>query len=336
MNLRFVEAFYWVASLKSVSRAAEKLFLTQSAMSSRIATLEEELGILLLDRRDKQFKLTVAGARFLVYAEKLLALQREVKAEMGSGAPMAVSMRIGAIESVLHSWLIPWLEKLRTDHPGLELELTVETTPILMDQIQRGTLDLVFAALPASSDGVRNHALKPMDMAFVGNPLLHKKRNYRLGELAEMELLTFQKGSQPHVTLLDLFKQNRLEPKKVHAISSISAMVQLVQGGFGVALLPRAAVQRLTGFASLKLLTCDQKLKALPIHASYRTDPTSSSVETVVKSALEFAGGALDVSRNVSVHSLKSPARVSAKSTTASTKTVRSKPFKINKKGASG
>ncbi len=290
MNLRFVEAFYWVASLKSISRAADKLYLTQSAMSSRIATLEEELGILLLDRRDKQFKLTVAGARFLVYAQKLLELQREVKQEMGSGAPMAVSMRIGAIESVLHSWLIPWLEKLRGDHPGLELELTVETTPILMDQIQRGTLDLVFAVLPASADGVRNQALPPMDMAFVGNPALHKKRNYRLDELAEMELLTFQKGSQPHVTLLDLFKQNRMEPKKVHAISSISAMVQLVQGGFGVALLPRAAVQRLTGFASLKLLTCDKKLKALPIHASYRTDPTSSTVETVVKSAVEFAG----------------------------------------------
>ncbi len=292
MNLRFVEAFYWVASLKSISRAAEKLFLTQSAMSSRIATLEEELGILLLDRRDKQFKLTIAGARFLVYAQKLLDLQREVKAEMGSGAPMAVAMRIGAIESVLHSWLIPWLEKLRIDHPGLELELTVETTPILMEQIERGTLDLVFAVLPASADGVRNHALPVMDMAFVGNPLLHKKRNYRLDELAEMELLTFQKGSQPHVTLLDLFKQNRMEPKKVHAISSISAMVQLVQGGFGVALLPRAAVQRLTGFASLKMLTCDKNVKGLPIHASYRTDPTSSSVETVVRSAVEFAAEA--------------------------------------------
>ncbi|MGH8830212.1 MAG: LysR family transcriptional regulator [Polaromonas sp.] len=289
MNLRFVEAFYWVASLKSISRAAEKLYLTQSAMSSRIATLEEELGILLLDRRDKQFKLTVAGARFLVYAEKLLELQREVKHEMGSGAQMAVAMRIGAIESVLHSWLIPWLEKLRADHPGLELELTVETTPILMDQIQRGTLDLVFAVLPASAEGVRNHALPPMEMAFVGNPALHKKRNYRLEELAEMELLTFQKGSQPHVTLLDLFRQHRLEPKKVHAISSISAMVQLVQGGFGVALLPRIAVQRLTGFASLKLLTCDTRLASLPIHASYRTDPTSSTVETVVKSAVEFA-----------------------------------------------
>jgi DNA-binding transcriptional LysR family regulator len=290
MNLRFVEAFYWVATLKSISRAAEKLYLTQSAMSSRIATLEDELGVLLLDRRDKQFKLTGAGARFLQYAEKLLALQREVKAEMGSGQTMAVSMRIGAIESVLHSWLIPWLEKLRADYPGLELELTVETTPILIDQMQRGTLDLVFAVLPASAEGVRNHALPAMDMAFVGHPDLHKKRKYRLDELAGMELLTFQKGSQPHVTLLDLFRTHRLEPKKVHAISSISAMVQLVQGGFGVALLPRAAVERLTGFARLKPLTCDVKLQSLPIHASYRTDPSSKTVETVVQSAVAFSG----------------------------------------------
>ena len=290
MNLRFVEAFYWVASLKSISRAAEKLYLTQSAMSSRISTLEVELGVLLLDRGDKQFKLTAAGARFLVYADKLLALQREVKAEMGSTQQMAVSMRIGAIESVLHSWLIPWLEKLRADHRGLELELTVETTPILMDLVQRGTLDVVFAALPAAGTGVRNQTFPPMDMAFVGNPLLHKKRNYRLAELADMELLTFQKGSQPHVTLLDLFRQHRLEPKKVHAISSISAMVQLVQGGFGVALLPRAAVARLGGFAKLKPLTVDAKVQSLPIHASYRIDPTSDSVEVVVQSALAFTG----------------------------------------------
>jgi DNA-binding transcriptional LysR family regulator len=292
MNLRFVEAFYWVASLKSISRAADKLFLTQSAMSSRISTLEDELGVLLLDRRNRQFKLTTAGARFLIYAERLLELQREAKAEMGSGAPLAVSMRIGAIESVLHSWLIPWLEKLRRDQPGLELDLTVETTPILMDAIQRGTLDLVFAVLPASGDGVRNRALPAMEMSFVGNPALHKNRKYRLDELADMELLTFQKGSQPHVTLLDLFRQHHMDPKRVHAISSISAMVQLVQGGFGVALLPRAAVQRLTGFASLKLLSCDAKLQALPIHASYRTDPLSQAVETVVKSAMAFVDGA--------------------------------------------
>jgi DNA-binding transcriptional LysR family regulator len=161
-----------------------------------------------------------------------------------------------------------------------------------MDHIQRGALDVVFAVLPASADGVRNRALPTMEMAFVGNPVLHKKGKYRLDELAEMELLTFQKGSQPHVTLLDLFRQHQMEPKRVHGISSISAMVQLVQGGFGVALLPRVAVQRLTGFASLKLLSCDAKVQSLPIHVSYRTDPTSQAVETVVRSAMAFVDGA--------------------------------------------
>jgi DNA-binding transcriptional LysR family regulator len=288
VNLRFVEAFYWVVSLKSVTRAAEKLFLTQSAMSSRIAALEDELGVLLLDRRDKQFRLTVAGTRFFTYAQRLLELQREAKTEMGSSASLAVSMRIGAIESVLHSWLIPWIEKLRADHPELALELTVETTPILVEQVQRGTLDLVFAALPASADGVRSRSLPPMDMVFIGHTQMHRKRRYTLADLGKFEILTFQRGSLPHVALLDVFRQEAIEPRRIHTISSISAMVQLVQGGFGVATLPRKAVERMQNYPNLRPLSCDATLQSLPIHASYRTDPSTDVVETVVKSALAF------------------------------------------------
>ena len=68
MNLRFVEAFVWVARLKSITRSAEKLCLTQSAVSNRVAALEDELGITLLDRRERSFKLTPSGTRFLQYA----------------------------------------------------------------------------------------------------------------------------------------------------------------------------------------------------------------------------------------------------------------------------
>jgi DNA-binding transcriptional LysR family regulator len=288
MNLRFVEAFYWVATLKSVSRAAEKLFLTQSAMSARVAALEEELGALLLDRRDKQFRLTVAGTRFMSYAQKLLELQREVKAEMGSGQDLVASLRIGAIESVLHSWLIPWIEKLRVEQPGLELELTVETTPVLMDQAQRGAQDIVFAALPAGGEGVRSKALPPMSMAFVGQAAQHRKRAYTLAELARGELLTFQRGSQPHVALLDALRQAKVENKRVHTISSISAMAQLVQGGFGVATLPLAAAARLVEVQGLRVLKCDVQLPPLPIHASYRSDPATGLAEKALKSALAF------------------------------------------------
>ncbi len=288
MNLRFVEAFYWVASLKSVTRAADKLFLTQSAMSSRIAALEEELGTLLLDRRDKQFRLTVAGLRFFTYAQRLLELQREIKFEMGSGAPQAMTLRLGAIESVLHSWLIPMVEKLRGDHPGLELELTVETTPVLLDQIRRGALDLIFAALPASMEGLRSRSLPPMEMVFVGNSGQHRRRLYNLADLGELDLLTFQRGSQPHVALLDLFRSAALEPRRVHTISSISAMSQLVEGGFGVATLPRAAAERLLANRDLRLLKSAVALQPLPVFATYRADPTSTAVDTVVKEVFSF------------------------------------------------
>ncbi len=288
MNLRFVEAFYWVASLKSISRAAEKLYLTQSAMSARVAALEEELGVLLLDRRDKQFRLTVAGSRFVTYAQKLLELQREVKAEMGSGQALAASLRIGAIESVLHSWLIPWIEKLRVEQPGLELELTVETTPVLMDQVQRGAQDIVFAALPAGGEGVRTKALQPMPMCFVGQASVHRKRAYTLTDLAKGELLTFQRGSQPHVALLDALRQANVENKRIHTISSISAMAQLVQGGFGVATLPQAAAERLVDVQGLRVLKCNVQLPPLPIHASYRSDPATGLVDGVLRSALAF------------------------------------------------
>jgi DNA-binding transcriptional LysR family regulator len=213
MNLRFVEAFYWVASLKSVTRAAEKLFLTQSAMSSRIAALEEELGVLLLDRRDKQFRLTVAGTRFLDYAQRLLELQREVKAEMGSGAPLAVSMRIGAIESVLHSWLIPWIEKLRSDHPALELELTVETTPILVEQVQRGTLDLVFAALPARPTAFAAAHCRPWKWSSWATATAPQAALHA-GRVGEQELLTFPAGLAPACGAGGPVPQAAVEPKR--------------------------------------------------------------------------------------------------------------------------
>lgn len=288
MNLRFVEAFYWVATLQSVTRAAEKLSLTQSAMSSRIAALEEELGAMLLDRRQRQFRLTIAGMRFLVHAQRLLEMQREIKAELGTGAEQAVPLRLGAIESVLHSWLIPWVEALRVERPALALELTVETTPMLLEQMRRGTLDLAFAALPASGEGVRTRALPAMEMVFVGNARLHKRARCSLAELAGSDFLTFQRGSQPHVALLDLFRSVRLEPGRVHAVSSISAMTQLAEGGFGIATLPRSAARRLLPHRELRLLTTDPKLLPLPVFASYRSDAASHSLEAILRSALAF------------------------------------------------
>lgn len=291
MNLRFVEAFHWAVSLKSVTRAAQKLHITQSALSARIAALEEELGTVLVDRRDKQFRLTIAGQRFHALALRLLEVQRQVKEEMGSNAGRPMALRIGAIESVVHSWLTGWLQQVRAHQPDFALELTVETSPVLVDQVSRGALDLVFAAIPATNAAVRTRALPPMPMVFVGHAQQHTQPHYSLLDLSCIELLTFQRGSQPHQGLLELFQRQQAPLPRVHAISSISAMVQLVEGGFGVATLPQAAAQALGQRAPLRELRTERSLAPLPIHASYREDPTSTLTESVLASALAYVAG---------------------------------------------
>lgn len=288
MNLRFVEAFHWAVSLKSVTRAAHKLHITQSALSARIAALEEELGTVLVDRRDKQFRLTIAGQRFHALAIRLLEVQRQVKAEMGSNAGRPMALRIGAIESVVHSWLTGWLQQMRSTQPDFELELTVETSPVLVDQVRRGAQDLVFAAIPATDAAVRTRALPAMPMVFVGHAQQHTQARYSLLDLSCIELLTFQRGSQPHQALLELFQLHRAPLPRLHTISSISAMVQLVEGGFGVATLPEAAALALARRAPLRVLPAEQHLMPLPIHASYREDPTSTLTESVLASALDY------------------------------------------------
>jgi DNA-binding transcriptional LysR family regulator len=283
MNLRFVEAFYWVVTLRSVTRAAERLHLTQSAVSSRVAALEQELGTLLLDRRDRRFRVTAAGQRFFAYSEKLLALQREVKAELCAAAAQPMRLRVGAIESVLHSWLLDWVRGLREQRPMLALELTVETSPVLLDQLARGTLDIALAALPAGG-GLPTRPLPSMEMVFVGHARRHGRRRWTLAELADLDLLTFQRGSQPQVALVDLMQRAGLEPRRLHTVSSISAMAQLVESGLGVATLPRAVVDRLAERLPLRVLACDTALPPLPIHVSWRDEPASSAQRVLIDS----------------------------------------------------
>jgi DNA-binding transcriptional LysR family regulator len=237
----------------------------------------------------------------------MLELQREAKSELGAQVPTAARLRIGAIESVLHSWLMPWLESLQqAEHPP-ELELTVETTPVLLDLMRRGAVDLIFATLPVDGESIRSRSLPSMRMQFVGHEKRHRKRRYALSEIAEFDLMTFQRGSQPYVMLLDSLSRHGVTPRKVHAVSSISAMAQLVVGGFGIAALPSAAVDRLRTSQPLRPLPCDVELALLPIHASYRHDPSLADIDAVVRSAMEFSGARLVSSSASSKKSMKTP-----------------------------
>jgi len=289
MNLRFVEAFVWVARLKSITRGAEKLCLTQSAVSNRIAALEEELGVLLLDRRNQGFRLTNAGTRFLSYADRFLALQRELKNELGAPEQHPFSLRVGGIETVLHTWLIPMVDALKKASPQIEFELTIEMTHMLNEQIRRGGLDLIFSAMPALGDGIVNETLPPLEMVFVGPESMASLPDLSLEELLGYDLMTFQRGSQPHVALMETLRAAGAGDKRVHSVSSISALARLVESGFGIATLPLAAAEQLMPKNRIVVLRAALPLTPLPMYASYWSYPAAPVLKQAMDEALAFA-----------------------------------------------
>ena len=289
MNLKFVEAFIWVARLKSITRAAEKLCLTQSAVSNRIAALEDELGVELIDRRPPCFRLSNSGARFMNYAEKLLAVQREMRNELGTPDQQPFSLRIGAIESILHTWLIPMVDTLKRSSPLINFELTVETSPNLVDQIRRGSLDLIFSALPSQEEGLVNETLSPFEMVFVGAGTMIGLPRLELDKLLTYDIMTFQRGSHPHVSLINALHSAGIDDKHVHTISSISALALLASSGFGIATLPKAVAQRLAKNTPICTLETTLPLAPLPLHASYWSYPTNSALKQTIQAAVAFA-----------------------------------------------
>ncbi len=289
MNLRFVEAFVWVARLKSITRGAEKLCLTQSAVSNRIAALEEELGVLLLDRHNPGFRLSSAGIRFLDYADRLLALQRELKNELGSSEKQPFSLRVGAIETVLHTWLIPMVDGLKKNTPQIEFELTIEMTPQLSEQIKRGALDLIFSAMPAIGDGIINETLPVVEMVFVGPESMADKTELSLEEILRYDIMTFQRGSQPHAALIDALRSAGVGDKHVHCMSSISALTRLVESGFGLATLPKAVALQLMQKNGMCILNTGLKFAPLPMYASYWNCPAAPVLKQAIEDSLVFA-----------------------------------------------
>jgi DNA-binding transcriptional LysR family regulator len=289
MNLRFVESFVWLARLQNVTRTAEKLCLTQSAVSSRIAALEDALGTTLIDRRERGFRLTHAGQRFLIFAEQFLALQQQMHQEFDSVQQQLLAVRIGGIETVLHTWLIPLVEQLQGSHTDIEFELTVEMTQVLNEQARRGALDLVFSAAPVEGQGIASVVLPSMEMCFVGPRVRGQRRRLTRQDIRERGLMTFQRGSQPHVALLSVLREEGLDDKRVHAISSISALVKMVESGFGVATFPRHAAEQLAQKHDIAVWPSDIRLQPLPVFANFWSYPDESPMQRVIQQAIEIA-----------------------------------------------
>ena len=293
VDFRSLETFLWVVTLGSFRGAAQRLNTTQPAISQRIAQLERELGVKLLNREHRVASPTARGRQLMVYAEKLIGLRSEMMAAVGDRSAMRGVMRLGVAETVVHTWLSRLIESVNTAYPNLSLEIEVDITPNLSARLLAQEIELAFVLGPLSASSVRNRALCDYPVGFLASPALGLgKGPLTVQELAKFPIITFPRKTRPYEAVRALFNRPDLPPIRLHASASLATVIHMAIEGLGIAVIPTAIVENELADQRLQLLSTELKIPPLTFSASWLASPDTVAVELIAELAGKIAQSA--------------------------------------------
>ncbi|MGE7959740.1 LysR substrate-binding domain-containing protein [Pseudomonas sp. NPDC089530] len=149
-DVLLLKTFVAVVDEEGFSRAAERLHLTQSAVSGHLRRLEEQVGKPLLTRTTRSQHLTADGERLMAYARAILALNRDAWAEL-TRSPFHGRVRIGMSEDFAEPRLLRLLQEFAAQYPGMEIDVQVNIPGTLLEHIRQGDLEVVIGSLCETS-----------------------------------------------------------------------------------------------------------------------------------------------------------------------------------------
>jgi DNA-binding transcriptional LysR family regulator len=290
VDFKSIETFLWVVTLGSFRGAGQRLNTTQPAISQRIAQLEREMGVKLLNRDHRVASPTPSGRQLMVYAEKLISLRSEMMAEVGERSAMRGVLRLGVAETIVHTWLSRLIKSVNTAHPNLSLEIEVDITPNLSARLLGQEIELAFLLGPLSASGVRNRVLCDYPIGVLASPSLGLGDGpLKVQDLAKFPIITFPRKSQPYEIVRSLFNRPDLPPIRLHASASLATVIHMATEGLGIAVIPTSIVENELADGRLQLLSTDLKIPPLTFSASWLASPDTLAVEIVADLAARIA-----------------------------------------------
>jgi LysR family hydrogen peroxide-inducible transcriptional activator len=247
MELHQLRYFCAVAETGSFSRAAEQSHVSQPSLSQQIMKLEGELGARLFDRLGRSVRLTDVGKTFLPRARSVL---RELEAARGDvvdrkdsiGGPVTV----GVIPTVAPYFLPPLLTSFSRRFPQAELTVAEEITPVLLERLRAGAIDVAILAVP-----IRGHEFEAAPLLterlFAALPKSHKLARHRslsLKDLRSEPFLLLRDGHCFRDTAVAACDRARLHPQVVFESGQFSSLLSMVGAGMGVSIVPEMAIEK--------------------------------------------------------------------------------------------
>ena len=248
MELRHLRTIAAVARHRSLTKAGDELFLTQSAVSQQVRRLEEELGVEVFHRTSRRVELTSAGHVILAHAQRVLAevdgLHSELEELTGL---LSGQLRIGGVYPTGPYDLFSMLADFRAAHPGVAVHMVEDTQDDTIAALRKDDLDCAFIAHDPDAFGEEFDAsLLWTDELVVaippGHPLAAEDR-VSFEQLACEDLIAYRENSAIRRRLERKMADSGLEPRNAFICTEMAAVRALASRGLGVAVMPRSVAE---------------------------------------------------------------------------------------------
>jgi DNA-binding transcriptional LysR family regulator len=245
MNLGHLAIFHAVAEAQSVSRGAERLMVSQPAVSKQLRALERSLGVVLFDRTPRGVRLTEAGELLASYSRRIFALEHDAITALEDLKGMGRGrLSIGA-STTIGVYLLPELfVKFRQQYPAIDAKLEVSSSLGVLQRLADGAIDVGFIESPAQSDGVSAERFMQDELVAIarpGHPILKRKR-LSAKEFCAEPFIVRSTGSDTKSLVEQELARRGLVIKPAMALASTEAIKRAVAAGIGVAIVSRLSI----------------------------------------------------------------------------------------------
>lgn len=249
INFELYKVFYEVATQKSISKGAEKLMISQPAVTQSIKTLEGELGGILFIRTPKGVTLTREGEILYEYIKDGMNyfINGTHKFESLKNLEEGI-IHIGATSTISNQYLMPYLKEYKEKYPKIEIDITNDLTENLMKNLRNGSLDIIITAIPNQEvKDIEYKELETLHDIFVGSKNYQNKKYKNYEELFQEDILLPKSPSVTRTHFNEFLKEKNLECTPKMEVVSHLLRRNLAQNDFGIALLTREFIKEELG-----------------------------------------------------------------------------------------
>lgn len=250
INYELYKVFYYVATTLSFSEASKQLFISQSAVSQAIKTLEKKLDQTLFIRSTKRVQLTPEGEILLRHIEPAINLIQRGETQLVESISTGGQIRIGASDTICRYFLVPYLERFHKEFPNTHIKVTNQTSMKCVELLESGQVDCIVINYPNSHLG-NLYAMKKIGSfkdVFVANQTYGELQNKKvtLGDLLNYPILMLEKQTTTSEFLHNLFQQHQLDLVPEVELTSNDLLLDLAKIGLGIAFVPDYCIPKVS------------------------------------------------------------------------------------------